>query len=379
MINAVICEFNPFHNGHKYLLEKAAQTTGAEATVCIMSGNFVQRGEPAISDKHSRAAIALMHGADLVLQIPTAHSLASAELFARSGVIIADALGVETTLCFGLESEDMTPLLNLAKAPKDELAKHFSKHIKSGDSYALAAWKAYSELTGENADILRSPNNLLAFEYIKAVQDIKSDMHLQSITRVGTEHDSESPSGSFASASFIRNQESAEKYVPTVTLRRLDREKYSAHLLFSLYTKTADELSGFADMSEGLENRFVKAAGSAKTFDELINAVKTKRYTRAKLCRAAVNAFLEVPKPIARSAPPFIKVLGFNDKGRALLKTLANTSKLPIIIKPTDAKGVAPEHFELECRASDIYDYITVNPKGAGTEYKMSPIYKKGL
>ena len=376
MINAVICEFNPFHNGHKYLLEKAAQKTGAEATVCIMSGNFVQRGEPAISDKHSRAAVALAHGADLVLQIPTAHTLASAEIFARSGVFIASALGVDTTLCFGTESDDISPLLRLADAPYDELAISFKKHISEGMSYASAAARAYTDLTGQDASVLSTPNNLLAFEYIKTIKRLGAELEICNIQRVGAEHDSSKASESFASASYIRKN-GGEGFVPSATPFRLDYGKYETHLLFSLYSKSAAELSRYADMSEGLENRFEKAAKTAKTVSELISNIKTKRYTHAKLSRAAVSAFLEIPRQAPLKNPPYIKVLGFNDRGRALLKTLADTATLPIIIKPTDAKDVSPEFFEIECRASDIYDYITKNPKGKGAEYTMSPIYKK--
>lgn len=376
MINAVISEFNPFHNGHRYLLKTAADKTGADATVCFMSGNFVQRGEPAISDKHTRTAVALAHGADLVIQIPTAHSLASAELFARSGVFMANALGVDTTLCFGSESDDITPLLRLADAPKDLLAECFRKNISMGMSYASAAARAYSDCTGEDASILSTPNNLLAFEYIKAIKSLDAKLGICNVQRKGTDHDSDAVSENFASASYIRKN-GGEGFVPSHTPVRLDYEKYETHLLFSLYKKSAQDLSSYADMSEGLENRFENAAKTAKSINELLSLVKTKRYTHAKLSRAAVNAFLEIPKQFAHKNPPYLKVLGFNDKGRALLKTLADTATLPIIIKPTDAKDISPEFFEIECRASDIYDYVTKNPKGKGTEFTISPIYKK--
>lgn len=380
MVNAVICEFNPFHNGHEYLLSAAAKKTGADTTVCFMSGNFVQRGEPAVTDKHSRAAAALCHGADVVFQIPTAHSLAGASIFANAGVCLADAMGVDTTLCFGSETEDLTPLYRLALIDRQKLAMHFKAAVSLGKSYAAAVTEAYAACGAENAELLKSPNNLLAFEYIKAVIERKSNLKIANIVRVGDSHDGMSPEGSFASASYIRkNPDTASRFSPVVLPERIDRMKFDTLLRFSIYTKTPHELSQYADMSEGIENRFAQAAKTAQTADELINAVKTKRYTRSRLCRAAVNALIQNPKGLCKKDPPCLKVLGFNDRGRELLKTVSETAKLTVITKPSDMAALpeARAHFELECRASDIYDFCTYRPKGAGTEYKTSPIYVK--
>lgn len=380
MINAVICEFNPFHNGHKYLLEQAVKKTGANATVCFMSGNFVQRGEPAITDKHTRAAAALEQGADLVFQIPTAHTLAGASVFAGAGVFLASAMGVPTTLCFGTESEDLTPLYTLALVDRKKLASAFTSHIKSGKSYAAAVTAAYADCGAGDAEALKSPNNLLAFEYIKAIIDQKSDLKIQNIVRVGAEHDGQTTEGGFASASFIRqNPETASQFAPVILPTRLDRATFDNLARFSIYTKTPFELSQFADMSEGLENRFCDAAKTAVSLDSLIDAVKSKRYTRSRLCRAAVNVLIGNPKGLYKRNPPCLRVLGFNDRGRELLKELSNTATLPIITKPADMENLpdARAHFELECRASDIYDYCCFNKKGGGVEYRMSPVYKK--
>ena len=378
MVNAVICEFNPFHNGHKYLLKAAAEKTGADATVCFMSGNFVQRGEPAVTDKHSRAAAALAHGADLVFQIPTAYSLAGASIFANAGVCLADAMGVETTLCFGSESEDLTPLYKLALVDRQKLAGFFKNSIKAGKSYAAAVTEAYAACGASDAELLKTPNNLLAFEYIKAVIERKSELKISNIVRVGDSHDGMSPVGELASASYIRqNPDDAKRFVPVNLPVRLDRQKFDTMLRFSVYTKTPFELSQYADMSEGLENRFAEAAKTAQSTEELINAVKTKRYTRSRLCRAAVNVLIQNPKGLCKKDPPCLKVLGFNDRGRELLKTISKTAKLTVITKPSDMADLpeARAHFELECRASDIYDFCTFCPKGGGVEYKMSPIY----
>lgn len=378
MINAVICEFNPLHNGHKYLISEAKNKTCAEATVCIMSGNFVQRGEASLWDKHTRAAAAVRYGgADLVLQIPTAHSLSGAGVFARSGVNIAAALGVPTSLCFGSESEDISELFSLANADREKLETAFKAAISTGVSFAAAAQMAY-ESCSYNADILRLPNNLLAFEYIKAAKG--TDLQIVNVQRIGAEHDGAVTDGEFASASYIRKNIDAQDmstFAPHISKPRLDTEKLEQLALFSIYSKTPEQLSAFADMTEGLENKFYQAAKTAKTFSELCAGVKSRRYTAAKIRRIAMNVLLQNPKGLYKKDPDCLRVLAFNEKGRNLLKTLAKTASLPIITKPADYKKLGSDHFELECRASDIYDFCTLSRRGKGIEYKISPIYIK--
>ena len=378
MINAIISEFNPFHNGHKYLIEKAKLKTNADATVCIMSGNFVQRGEAALWDKHERAAMAIKGGADLVLQIPTAHSLSGASVFARSGVYIASALGIETSLCFGSEDEDITPLYSLALIDRQKLANAFKSAIDSGISYAQAAQKAY-EACNADASIIKSPNNLLAFEYIKEVIAQKSDLKIVNIKRVGTDHDSDLTTDGFASASFIRNNLDSDMsgFAPEISPVRLDTKKLEDLILFSIYSKTANELSQFADMTEGIENRFFEASKDAKTYDMLCQNVKSKRYTASRIRRTAINVLLQNPKGLYKTLPDCIRVLAFNDKGRALLNDISKKSHLPVITKPADYKKLGSLHFELEVRATDIFDFCCYNRKGKGSEYKNSPIYIK--
>jgi len=377
MVNAVICEFNPFHNGHKYLLNAAKEKTGAEYTVCFMSGNFVQRGEMAVCDKHSRAAAAVRHGADLVFEIPTAYVLASAAVFANAGVSLASSLGVDTTLCFGCEADDISPLYRLAKTNKEQLAHSFQKAVSGGKSYAAAVMQAYKECGANDADLLNSPNNLLAFEYIKAVVEQNSNIDTLGIHRIGTSHDGQKPSGIFASASYIRNHqnENLSQYLPEDFNFAIDKKIFDTVLLYSIYSKTSDELLQYADITEGLENRFFNAARTAKTADELITLVKSKRYTHAKLRRAAMNVLIGTPKDLHKQKPPYLRVLAFNSNGRALLKQLSDTASVPIVTKPATISGL--KLFKLECRATDIYDFCSKNRHGGGREYRMSPVYVK--
>ena len=379
MINAVICEFNPFHNGHKYLLERAREKTDADATVCFMSGNFVQRGDIAFCDKHTRAQAAVRCGADLVIQIPTAYTLAGSHIFAGAGVEMASALGIPASLCFGSETQDLTPLFRLALTDRQKLNCEFKKNISQGKSYGDAVMLAYSACSDADAALLKSPNNLLAFEYIKAVIEQKSDLKLVNIERRGACHDGKTADGGFASASYIRAHEGKDMsaFMPLKLKNAIDRQRFDSILLFSVYSKTATELSRFADMSEGLNNRVFSAAQHAAGAKELIFLVKSKRSTHARIRRAVINVLLQNPAGLCKTRVPYLNVLAFNDCGRTLLKKLEHTCSLPVITKPSRAGELenAGDHFELECRASDIYDFCSKVRRGGGREYKISPLY----
>ncbi len=377
MVNAVISEFNPFHNGHKYLLETAKQKTGADYTVCFMSGNFVQRGEIAFADKHTRAASAVRHGADLVIQLPTAHTVAGASVFAGAGVFCASALGVPTSLCFGSESEDLSSLFNLANANTDALSEAIKQSVKQGKSYGASLMDAYSTVDPEGAALLTQPNNLLAFEYIKAIVHQKSNITAVNILRKGTAHDSRVAEGEFASASYIRQNTDTDKFMPEKIEGQIDKDRFDTLLLYSIMSKTPEELLKFADMTEGLENRFCDAVKTAKTPEELFDAVKSKRYTHAKIRRSALSVLLKNPKGLCKTPVPYLKVLAFNEGGRQLLKVLSKTCSLPIVTKASDGEKIDKRHFALECRATDLFSFCRTDKKPMGLEYTHSPVYVK--
>lgn len=381
MVNAVISEFNPFHNGHKYLLETAKQKTNADYTVCFMSPNFVQRGEPAVCNKHIRAVAAVKNGADIVFELPTAHALAGASVFADAGVFLASSLGVPTFLCFGTEDEDIMPLFRLALTDKQKLARAFKKNLESGKSYGDAVMQAYTDCGMGEASLLRSPNNLLAFEYIKAVIEQKSNVKVVNVKRVGSAHDSDTVTDNFVSASYIRNNEGKDfsDFMPQAVEHEINKQKFDELLLYSIYSKSPSELLAYADMNEGLENKFHQAALSSKTASELIDRVKSKRYTHSKLRRIAMSVMIANPKDLCKQKPPYLRVLAFNDNGRELLKTLKDTASLPIVTKPADADKIenAKPFFDLECRATNIYDFCSKDRKSGGREYKISPTYVK--
>ncbi len=377
MVNAIISEFNPFHNGHKYLLETARKKTGAKYTVCFMSGAFVQRGDIAFADRHLRAKIAVMGGADIVFLLPTAYSVAGASVFGEAGVYCARSLGVDTNLCFGSESEDISGLFKLARVDRLALAELVKKGVDLGKSYANALMDAYSALGAKDSHLLRSPNNLLAFEYIKASINQGEDLNIVNIKRCGAEHDSDSVSGNIASASYIRNNIDTDRFMPFPIKDEIDRQKFSDILMYSILSKTPKELSAFADMTEGLENKFAQAVKTAKTPNQLFDAVKSKRYTHAKIRRAAISVLLQNPKGLCKEKVPYLKVLAFNDNGRQLLKTLEKTCALPIVTKASDGQKISARHFELDSRASDIFDFCKKEPSPLGSEFTRSPVYVK--
>ena len=377
MINAIICEFNPFHNGHKYLIDTSKSLTGADGTVCFMSGNFVQRGDAAFCDSHYRAHAAVKCGADVVLQIPTAYTLAGASVFASAGVQMANALGIPATLCFGSESADITPLFRLALTDSEKLKREFKNAINDGKSYAAAVTQAYGRCSDINPEILKNPNDLLAFEYIKAIIETKSTVRVRNIPRRGAAHDG-GPIGEIASASYIRAHaglEDTDRYMPYPAHDMIDRKKFENAVLFSIYCKSEKELVQYAYMSEGLNNRFYNAARNAQTLDELITAVKSRRYTHARIRRAAMCAFAGIPAGLYKTPVPYLKVLAFNSRGREILNDISANGSLPLITRPKTAADISPEHFGVECRSADLYDFCSKARRGGGREYVTSPIY----
>ena len=233
---------------------------------------------------------------------------------------------------------------------------------------------AYTACGATGAELLKTPNNLLAFEYIKAAVKSGADLDIVNIVRAGTDHDSTVTAENFASASFIRaNDGDNTKFMPEIIKSEVDRERFDSLLLYSILSKTPDELAQFADMNEGIENKFAEAVKHSQTAQELFDSVKSKRYTHAKIRRAALSVLLKNPKGLYKREVPYLKVLAFNDRGRELLKTLRKTATVPIVTKASDGEKISPEHFALECRASDIYDLC--RRKKGGREYSLSPIY----
>lgn len=323
MATAVICEFNPFHNGHKYLLESAKKVL-KEPIIAIMSGSFTQRGEVAVCDKFVRAKSALENGADLVLELPVVFSLSGAEGFAKAGVAIASAFDCTNHLAFGSESGDCELLKKSANAVCDERVQALVRDgMKNGGYYPRELESAVKTVFGDEvSSVLCKPNNILAVEYIKALSSTSVEPF--SVARTGVAHDSRIAGEGFASASHIRemlrNGENAKKYAPYVPDEITFSENLDRPLLYRLRTMTREEISKLPDVGEGLENRIADAAMQCSTSAEIADFVKTKRYTHARIRRILSCALLGIEKAHTQIPIEYVRVLGFTKDGAELLK-----------------------------------------------------------
>ncbi|MBR4030074.1 MAG: nucleotidyltransferase [Clostridia bacterium] len=360
-ITGIIAEYNPFHNGHKYQIENS----GADATVVVMSGNFVQRGEPAIWNKWTRAKFAVLNGVDLVLELPCDFAISSAERFAFGGVYILNSLGLIDTITFGAENDldDLNNTLN--ELSEADIISVMKEH--QGLSYHEARNKIVS-----NKDILNKPNNILGIEYLKALKKLNSDILPNVILRKGAEHNSLSPVENFASATYLRdaikNNKDFAKFMPTPIP---DCTPVTAEDFFYLikYRLLSDELFKIGEMREGIENRIKKAILSANSFDELISSIKTKRYTYTSICRMIIQSLLNIKKDDLAEVPQYTKVLAASKKGREILNNARKKSSIPIITKGSDAKDI-PE-FNLDVKAGNIYSIIEKST--LNQDYTMMP------
>ena len=377
---AVICEYNPFHYGHKYQLEQT-RAAGATHIVAVMSGNFTQRGDAAIFDKYARARIALENGADLVLELPTRFSLSAAEGFARGAVGIIEALGCVDMLSFGAECGDIAALKEAAGASEYALhTEEFQELMRKGKSFPAALQEAVREYYTEDVcEVLSSPNNTLAVEYIKALDDIGSMIEPYAIQRSGAEHDSDAEDKGFVSASLIRKKiisgEDWSELAPVIDGDTADIHRLECAILAKLRTMRPSEFENVYDAAQGLGERLYKAVRKATSLDELYFLTKTKRYTLARIRRAVLCAFLDIDKHTLNEPPAYIRILGMNGRGREILA--AAQCGLPI---DTSLKSLMKQSREahrqgvVEERCGDVYSLAFAKPRPCGYEFTAKPV-----
>lgn len=375
---AIICEFNPFHNGHKYLIEQAKISN--DAVVCIMSGSFVQRGDIAIFDKWTRTHQALLSGADLIIELPVCFSLNSAERFAYGSINLADSMNVIDTLFFGSECGDVNTLLNAANILLNEpmeVSAKIKKYMSEGISHPVARTKAYSDIL--DSSVICEPNNILGVEYIKALITKNSSIIPQTVKRYSVSHNDLTPSGNFASASAIRTlieeNKDIKEFIPKkiislykhpVSLKGIDKI-----LRYKVLNMTTEELAEINGVSEGLENRIKIACKECMSFDEISSFVKSKRYTLSRIRRTLLSVLVGIDKEIATAPPSYLRVLGANSKGRKILTEVKKKSDLTIITKTADFKNFN-KSLEYDIKATDIYNIL--QGKKAGEDFYKSPI-----
>lgn len=376
---AIISEYNPFHNGHKYHIEQT-RAAGASHIIAIMSGNFTQRGDTAIFDKFVRAETALQNGADLVLELPTRISLMSAEGFARGAVGIAEALGCVDILSFGSESGSVPALKEASGAIEYVLhTGEFDMLVKKGKSYPAALQEALRNYyTDDVCELAASPNNTLAIEYLSALDNIGSSIEPFTVKRLGAPHDSDEDA-EFISASRIRKMifsgEDCSGFAPAVNAPAADVRLLERAILAKLRTLRESDLERVFDCANGLGNRLHKAIRTAKSLSELYFLTKTKRYTLARIRRAVLCAFLGIDKQFAAEKCAYIRVLGMNPRGREILA--AANCALPIdtslkALSQTSREAARQANFETRC--TDVYSLAFREPRVCGTDFTTAPI-----
>ncbi len=374
-IAGIVAEYNPFHNGHKYHLEKTKELTGADRIVVVMSGNYVQRGETAIISKWARAEAAVENGADLVVELPAMWSVARAQDYACGAVSLLNSLGCIDVISFGSECGNAELLIKTAQALGDaKVTGKMRKDLETGISFASARAEAVRTYYGDECyDILNEPNNNLGIEYILANSKYEKRAEICTVKRKGASHDGIIISGDIASASEIRkmmiNGECWENYVPKSAAEIYKRE-IKNHKAPALYSKlelsilccmrrlSAEEIAKTPDVSEGIENRIHDAALKAKNLDELFSLAKTKRYSHARIRRIVLASFLGFTREICCGSPPYIKILAMNGKGREILRAAKENAALPIVTKAADIEKLsqrAGQIYSLESECTDIY------------------------
>ncbi|MBP3255811.1 MAG: nucleotidyltransferase [Clostridia bacterium] len=344
----IIAEYNPFHNGHLYQIEEAKKQTGAEYVVAVISGSFTQRGNTSIVNKWAKTKMALENGVDIVIELPTLYSVSSAENFAEGAIKILDSLKIVDTLCFGTETEDFAALNNIANVLYNEPREYMallSHELSKGVSYPKArdnALMIYLNDIKRYSNLLSGSNNILAIEYLKALKKLKSNIKPFAIKREKVYYNDEKIVDEFASSTAIRKMIANEQYsdirkvIPKSSYRILKDEidngmsvidlvKFEKEILYALRRMSIQEIAQIPDVSEGLEYLLKNAANSCNNLLELANIVKSKRYTQTRIQRILVYILLGITKKdmeMSKKVTPFVRVLGFNEEGRAMLSDI---------------------------------------------------------
>ena len=380
----IIAEYNPFHQGHAYHIAQTRRKTGADAVVCVMSGNFTQRGLPALLHKWDRAGMALSSGADLVIELPVPFALGSAEYFALGGISLLNSLGVVDYVSFGSEEGNLETLQAVADLlDKPETLSCIKRFLKEGLSFPAAREQALYSVGMDNASLLAGPNNILAIEYCRAICRLNAKITPVTVARSGAGyHDGDITDGVYASANALR--EAFYKEGTAACAEQMPKEAFAilesaekegryypanaasdSLFLAALKRCTPADFSRIPSVSEGLENRLYRAAQQANTMEEFFASCKTKRYTRTRLNRIAACAYLGISLADCPQTPPYIRVLGMNETGRAILKAAKERATLPILIKPAHIarqNEACRALFARECRATSLWALLMHTP-----------------
>ena len=395
-VAGVIAEYNPFHRGHAWQLGEIRRRLGADAGIVVcMSGNFVQRGDFAVLNKHARAEMALEGGADLVLELPTPWACAGAEQFAQGGVAALAGAGVVTHLAFGSECGDLELLSAAADVLEDPVYDAgLVRFTGEGMTFAAARQAVAGVLLerrgkGEAVGCLTRPNDILAVEYLWALRG--TGLRPMALPRIGAAHDSREE-GEYSSASAVRRAVRRggdwREMLPASSARILAGEMEAGRapvflencqlaVLSQLRRMDEEDFRPYDGGNEGLYRRFYRAVHTGVEAEDILRAAKTKRYPMARLRRMLLQSYLEVPQAAQGETPPYLRVLGANGRGRELLGRMRKTASLPVITKPGHVRRLGAEAqrvFDLEARCTDLYVLACPELGAPESEYRAGPV-----
>ncbi len=402
-ISGIIVEYNPLHNGHLYHINKTKELTNSDALICVMSGNFAQRGIPSSIDKWTKTKMALNNGVDLVLEIPAVYSVSSAEFFSYGSVSLLNSLGIVDNICFGSEHGDIDDIYNISNILLKEPVEFkllLKTYLSKGIGYPIARANAlYDYLISSNMDIsklllgsfLNSSNNILGIEYCKSLIKLNSSIKPYTLKRQGASYNSNLLHSEFSSATAIRkfvkengSLSKLEGHVPNSVLAEI-LNLYSKNYKFTFedsifpYIKHKsftfkNSLVNLPDVSEGLDNKIIKSLQNNLSYSSALEEIKSKRYTYTRISRILCQYFIgfdnfDIKK--LRSAPcPYARVLGFNSNGKSILKSIKSNSSIPLYTKlPKELN----ETLQLDIQSTRAYSLIN-SSISHNSDYLISPI-----
>lgn len=401
----IITEYNPFHYGHLYHLQKAKEVSGSDTTICIMNGNFVQRGKAAMLDKWVRTKMALANGVDMVIELPLLYGIRSAEYFATGSIGLLDKTGIVDSIVFGSEAGNILPLNEVARLLTEEdnyFKSRLQNNLVKGLAFPIARENAIKEYLSVNPDdiscnpeqileVLSEPNNILGIEYIKALMKLKPNIKPYTIKRMGSSYHSRDIDSKIASATAIRKKiyregpEAVKTFLPEETYSLLSEKFQNNNIILqndylgimqlsAIRKLNTEQLREFSELDNGLENRIYNEAHSTGDIDNLIEKIKTKSFTRTRIQRNLLHIFFNIREKdfrlIDRKGPQYIRVLGVRNERKDLLSRLHKNSSCQVIINPAkhlseiklSSKDPVIKSLSYDILASDIYSLLYKNP-----------------
>ena len=384
-VAGIVAEYNPLHNGHIYHLDQTRKQSGADYIIVILSGNFVQRGEPACADKLTRAGWALNAGADLVLELPSIYSVGNAERFALGAIRTLESSGIVGSLSFGCEETDLRVLYRLSEilsAPSDAFVRSMHEHLGRGMTYPRAQAEALRSIGTDPklTEALEKPNNILGIEYLKAMRMTKSAIRPLAIMRNDAGYHSETIGGVFSSSTAIRKGlrekdpsvlSSMPSYVGGALLYNegfpIGMEAFSSMILYAIRNMSPEQMRDVPDIAEGIDNLLIREAAHCRTVSELLDAVKSKRYTMARLKRILICSILGITNSLIRESMHgkdglYLRVLGFRAGSEVLLSRISHSATAPMIIRKADEQNCSEtirRSLSVDSYSTDLMRYAT--------------------